>query len=106
MGQGGYKVAAVCVAVSLQAGCLADLGDRGVVARMNTGINADLGGPALSAEPTTNDAALNAESPVIQGLMARRSVLPEGSAYAEVTTAVLAANARASETELRAARLR
>lgn len=106
MGQGGYKVAAVCVAVAFQAGCLADLGDRGVVARMNTGINADLGGPALSAQPTSNDEELNAQSPVIQGLLARRSVLPDDSAYDQVTTAVLAANARAAETELRAARLR
>jgi adhesin transport system outer membrane protein len=108
MGQGGYKVAAFCAAVTLQAGCMADMGSVPFVSRLNSSMNADTttGGPALSARPTSNDTELNAESVVIQGLLARRSILPSGSAYEEVTTAVLAANARAAETELRAARLR
>lgn len=63
-------------------------------------------GPALAATPTSNDTELNAESQVIQGLLARQSVLASGSPYDLVVTSVLAANARAAEAELRAARLR
>ena len=64
------------------------------------------GGPALSATPTDNDAVINVESDVIRGLLARKSVLSAGSPYDQVVTSVLAANARAAEAELRAARLR
>ncbi len=61
---------------------------------------------ALAETPTRHDETLNAESDVIGQLLARRSVLPAGSAYERVTSQVLAANARAAESELRAARLR
>jgi len=54
----------------------------------------------------THAERLNAESEIIQGLIARRSVLPAGSAYDRVATAVLAANSRSAESELRAAQLR
>ncbi|MEL7091574.1 MAG: TolC family protein, partial [Pseudomonadota bacterium] len=64
------------------------------------------GTPALARTPTKHDETLNAESVVLQNLLARRSVLPAGGVYDQVGTAVLAANARAAETELRAARLR
>ncbi len=47
-----------------------------------------------------------AESLVISALQARQSVLPSGSAFERVSTPVLAANARAAESELRSARLR
>ncbi|MEL6451944.1 MAG: TolC family protein [Pseudomonadota bacterium] len=94
-------------ALTLGAGCSGDLGDVPFVARANTDLGAPAGQTAALLEtPTANDAALNAESTVIQGLLARQSVLPGGSAYDQVSTAVLAANARAAETELRAARLR
>ena len=110
MGQGVYKSAAVFVAVSLQAGCMGSMGDVPFVSRMNSGAGAEVSAPGSSAAllqtPTKNDETLNSESTVIQGLLARQSVLPSGSAYDQVTTAVLAANARAAETELRAARLR
>ncbi len=72
-----------------------------------------------SAEATTRNGGLplvgagrntpsqqDAQSGIITGLKARRSVLPHGSAYSEVAGAVLAANSRAAESELRAARLR
>ncbi len=109
MGQGGIKFAAFFAAVSLTAGCTGDMGDVPFVSRLNTGA-ADTAGPvsqaALRATPTKHDETLNTESPVIQGLLARQSVLPVGSAYETVAMSVLAANARAAETELRAARLR
>jgi len=46
------------------------------------------------------------KSAVISGLLARRTVLPGGSSLDQVADAVLDANARAAESELRAARLR
>ncbi|MEP4249513.1 TolC family protein [Tateyamaria sp.] len=98
------------VAVSLQAGCMGSAGDLPFVSRLNSGADAQVSTPQSSAAllqtPTNNDETLNSESAVIQGLLARKSVLPSGSAYEQVTTSVLAANARAAETELRAARLR
>lgn len=110
MGQGGIKVAALFAAVALSAGCMSDMGDVPFVSRMNTSDKSTVTAPqssaALRQTPTQNDETLNADSVVIQGLLARKSVLPAGSAYARVTTAVLAANSRAAETELRAARLR
>ncbi len=48
----------------------------------------------------------SAESVIISGLQTRRSILPTGSAYDQVADSVLAANSRAAEAELRAARLR
>ena len=48
----------------------------------------------------------SAESVIISGLQSRRSILPNGSAYDQVADSVLAANSRAAESELRAARLR
>ncbi|MEL6595051.1 MAG: TolC family protein [Pseudomonadota bacterium] len=58
---------------------------------------------------TPDDAAMRtqeAQSDTILSLQARRSVLPAGSSYANVADAVLAANSRAAEAELRSARLR
>lgn len=48
----------------------------------------------------------SAESQIISGLQSRRSLLPSGSAYDRVADSVLAANSRAAEAQLRAARLR
>lgn len=110
MGQGGIAIAALSVATLLQAGCTVGMGDVPFVARMNSGTGTDVAtaqsDAALARTPTRNDQTLNSESTVIQGLLARRSVLPADSAYDRVSSAVLAANARAAETELRAARLR
>ncbi|WP_306153094.1 TolC family protein [Roseovarius sp. MMSF_3281] len=47
-----------------------------------------------------------AESAIISDLQARRSVLPPGSAYAQVVAPVLEAYSRPAEAELRSARLR
>ncbi len=49
---------------------------------------------------------INQTSAVIQSLSTRRSVLKPGSPFDEVASAVLAANARSAESDLRAARLR
>lgn len=109
MGQGGIRFAATVAALSLSAGCMGDMGDLPFVSRSNAGAEASVvptSQAALRATPTTHDETLNADSPVIQGLLSRMSVLPAGTAYDQVATAVLAANARAAETELRAARLR
>ena len=113
MGQGSFKAAALCAALTVQAGCDTALSDNPVVAKLSAGMDArvapDVPGTqvaALAETPTQNDETLNADSVVLQNLLARRSVLPPESAYDRVSTAVLAANARAAETELRAARLR
>ena len=109
MGQGGIKYAALVAAVSLTAGCLGDPGGTPFVSRAGGGAGDTLSPgtrSALRATPTKHDERLNADSLVLQGLLARSSVLPSGSAYETIATAVLAANARAAETELRAARLR
>ncbi len=114
MGHGTVKVAALCAAIALQAGCDGALTDNPVVARLDTGVDTSVGPSvnkgrrfaALTETPNKNDEKLNAESVVLANLLTRQSVLPAGSAYDRVSTAVLAANARAAETELRAARLR
>lgn len=49
---------------------------------------------------------ITADSPIIQGLALRSSVLPTGSVADTVASAVLAANSRTAEAELRAATLR
>ncbi|SHE47489.1 outer membrane protein, adhesin transport system [Loktanella atrilutea] len=61
---------------------------------------ADTNAPAL--DTTTPDGT---ESEVIATLLTRRSILPQGP-YTQVSDAVLAANARAAEADLRAATLR
>lgn len=48
----------------------------------------------------------SAESVIISGLQSRRSLLPYDSSYDKVAGSVLAANSRAAESQLRAARLR
>jgi len=99
MGQWLVKTAVMCASAWALTGCLS--GANG------TGPNGD----AASLQSTTGDKPtysekLNAESAIIQGLIARRSVLPAGSSYSRVATAVLAANSRSAESELRAAQLR
>ncbi|MEP3674577.1 TolC family protein [Sulfitobacter sp.] len=86
-------------------GCMSDLGsdarapETEAVAMLDTG-------DVTSSEKPTHEQKINAQSDIIQGLIARRSVLPEGGPYSRVATAVLAANSRTAESELRAAQLR
>lgn len=57
--------------------------------------------------PTGNEISEEeAQSQAILSLQARRSVLPAGSSYDRIAAAVLDANSRAAEAELRSARLR
>lgn len=80
-----------------------DFGDEGDTATR-------AGGAGLFGAAGTSDAEhaarQNAESAIISNLQSRYALLPSGSAYDEVASAVLAANSRAAESELRAARLR
>ena len=62
-------------------------------------------GNTATSKPTHSE-KINAQSEIIQGLIVRRSVLPSGSAYDRVASAVLAANSRSVESELRAAQMR
>jgi len=78
-------------------------GTRDFVATQSTSGITALSQPG---QKPTHSEKLNAQSEIIQGLIARRSVLQSGSAYDRVARAVLAANSRGAESELRAAQLR
>ena len=74
----------------------------------------DLSMPATEPSPEVTRAATPRpvsfsqanDSEIIESLLFRQSVIPEGSPYAKVATSVLAANARPAEADLRAAKLR
>ncbi|KEJ89868.1 transporter [Sulfitobacter donghicola DSW-25 = KCTC 12864 = JCM 14565] len=93
----------MCASALALAGCLSDVGGNAgspdAVAMQATTSN------TATAKPTHTE-KLNAQSEIIQGLIARRSVLPSGGPYSSVATAVLAANSRSAESDLRAAQLR
>lgn len=103
MGQCRLKTAAMCASALALAGCLSDIGGNAgapdTVAMQANGSN------TATAKPTHAE-KINAQSDIIQGLLARKSVLPSGSAYSRVATSVLAANSRSAESDLRAAQLR
>lgn len=69
-----------------------------------SGTGADAAQPALAGG--TGGSGDEAQSALIDGLLARNSVLSSSSSFGKVAGAVLAANSRAAEAELRAARLR
>ena len=103
MGQCRLKTAAMCASALVLTGCLSDMGGdagAGDVVAMQSGMS-----NTSTSKPSHSD-KINAQSDIIQGLLARRSVLPSGSAYSRVATAVLAANSRSAESDLRAAQLR
>ena len=87
---------AVCLVLS---GCMAPggTGDDETVSRFGA-IGA---GGGIGSEATDES-----RSAVISALQGRQSILPPGSGYDQVAGAVLAANSRTAEAELRAARLR
>lgn len=101
MGHGVTRVVGVCAAAFALTGCLSDMGGGAgdFVARLKTPDTGSVARPSHAEK-------VNAESAIIQGLMARRSALPAGSSFDQVAASVLAANARTAEAELRAARLR
>lgn len=112
MGHSFVQAAAFCAATLGLSGCLGDTNNTSFVSRFKSPDAAvpeqeDQAKTTAYASTASNyDDKLNAESAVINGLVARRSLLPDGSAYDTVTSAVLAANARSAESELRSARLR
>lgn len=92
------------------AGCM-QTGSLGDVARAPFSFFSNDKAEVVLASAAPPQAALNAnmqdgtQSPLIEGLLNRRSVLGEGP-YMQVADAVLATNTRAAEAELRAAMLR
>ena len=101
MRQGLKRAVGVCAVAGTLTGCLSEAtGSAGdFVARLTS--------PDTMALPRASHADnVNADSAIIQGLVSRRSALPAGSSFARVADAVLAANARTAEADLRAARLR
>ena len=99
MRQGVKRAVGVCAAALTLTGCLSDAGGTDFVARLRSPDNTSVPKP-------THAEKVNAESVIIQGLVARRSLLPAGSSFDRVAVSVLAANSRAAEAELRSARLR
>jgi adhesin transport system outer membrane protein len=103
MGQWLVKTALMCTSALALAGCLSGVGEGAgagdAVAMQDTTAN-------FGAAKPTHSEKINAQSEIIQGLIARRSVLPAGGPYSRVAAAVLAANSRSAESELRAAQLR
>lgn len=69
------------------------------------GFGASADAPAVAGTPLQPQMQDGTSSPIIEGLLNRRSVLPSGP-YSSVATAVLSANSRAAEADLRAAKLR
>ncbi len=105
MGNTGVKLALLGAVMTGLSGCLgAGTGDGSFVSRLAPSDQTPRIRKSAKAQTTTEKVA--AESVVIQELVARRSALPADGPYDEVASAVLAANARSSETELRAAKLR
>jgi len=98
MGHIRTKSAVLSVVVGMLAAC----DDGNTVSRAAN----NPGGLRVGTDRQTTTEKISAESVVIQELVARRSVLPDNSAYDEVASAVLAANSRTAESELRAATLR
>ena len=103
MGQCKKLTAALCASTLAISGCMSDI--RGDAEAPETVAMQASGSNTATHAPTHSD-KINAQSEIIQGLMARRSVLPSGGSYARVASAVLAANSRTAESELRAAQLR
>jgi adhesin transport system outer membrane protein len=117
MGNGTKRALGVSVLALTLSGCLSDAGggaglsglgqsiaDSNLVSRLKS---PDLMSPAPenSTKPTHSE-KLNAESAIITDLTRRSSILPQGSTFDQVSSAVLAANSRSAEAELRSARLR
>ncbi|MCZ4257897.1 TolC family protein [Sulfitobacter sp. G21635-S1] len=92
-----------CAIAATLSGCLSDMGNGWVADNI---VSRTRFADPLAPGRKTHSEVVNAESQIIQGLAARRSALPPGSSFDQVAKAVLAANSRTAEAELRAARLR
>lgn len=94
-GAGGATSGPALVLCVLLAGCVGAGG--------NTEVTRSAGSPA---DAPSLDAGAEAASPLIAGLLARKSILPASGPYATVANAVIRASAGAAAAELRVARLR
>lgn len=97
-GHDGLRVSSVVCLVALLSGCLGS--GTGVGASKTNAQNGATPAAALDAKMENGS-----QSEIIENLLNRRSVLGSGS-FATVANAVLAANSRAAEADLRAAKLR
>ena len=112
MGHSVKGTGVACAVVFGLSGCMSDVGESDFVTRMRAP-DATLSEAettpkttAYASTSTAYDDELNAQSDIIQGLVARNSIVPPDSAFERVTTSVMAANNRAAESKLKAARLR
>jgi adhesin transport system outer membrane protein len=99
-GRGSFNSLVAVSALALMAACSGGFGDVTRGATSISGTDDGAATPALDSQQITGE-----QSQIIEGLLNRRSVLEDG-AFANVAKAVLAANSRAAEAELRAATLR
>ena len=103
MGQSVKGAGGMCVLALALSGCMSDIGERYASADLVTRFR--LPGASQAIRPTYAE-TITADSPIIQGLAMRTSVLPANSVAATVASSVLAANSRTAESEVRAATLR
>ena len=103
MGHSFTWAGGLCAAALALSGCMSDIArvfdPADMVTRMKTP-------DASQAVKPTYAEKISADSQIIQGLSLRASVLPVGTVSDQVASAVLAANSRTAEAELRAATLR
>ena len=97
-------VAGAVLAVTALSGCMQDMGDGAVSRFLQAQPDADA--TPQDETKTAAPARADATSAVISDLAARQSVLTAGSAYDQVASGVLAADARVAEAELQVAQLR
>jgi adhesin transport system outer membrane protein len=112
MGHSVKGTGVACAVVFGLSGCMSDVGESDFVTRMRapdatlSEAETTPNTTAYASTSTAYDDELNAQSDIIQGLVARNSIVPPDSAFERVTTSVMAANNRAAESKLKAARLR
>ena len=99
-GPGAMRLGPALAALALLAGCM---GGADTPSMLQTHKDA---GPGSVAAAGSLAPQKEVQSSLIADLQARKSVLPQGGAYAQVSDAVIAASAGAAEAELRVARLK
>jgi len=103
MGHKIKRAGGICATALALSGCMSDIGAGFAPADLVSRFKSPDASQAL--KPTYAE-KVTADSPIIQGLALRSSVLPSGGVAETVASAVLAANSRTAEAELRAATLR
>ncbi len=103
MGQSVNRAGGICAVALALSGCMSDAGAGFAPSDLVSRFRAP--DATLTPKPTYAE-KITADSPIIQGLARRTSVLPRGTVSDTVAASVLAANSRTAEAELRAATLR